>query len=112
MNFKFAEVRGDNGKTAATMFGYTGELGKSKTAIAEQTAYIATYLLRMQGYTATYQFNGDVTTDAGEYGANRAIIDADTGEMQITTKALSVISWLLGHPCKMIRLVTRQLSLS
>lgn len=88
VNFKFAEVRGDNGKTAAAMFGYTGELGKSKTAIAEQTAYIATHLLRMQGYTATYQFNGDVTTDAGQFGANRAIIDADTGEMQITTKEL------------------------
>lgn len=85
VNFKFAEVNGDNG-AAAAIFGYQGPLGKSTTAIQAQTTFIATNLLRMQGYTATYQFNGDVTTDAGEYGANRAIIDSENGEMSVTTK--------------------------
>ena len=86
VNFKFAEVNGDNGRTAARIFGYGGTLGKTPEALAEQTKSIAENLLRMQGYTATYQFNGDVVTEAGQYGANRAIIDADTGQMKITTK--------------------------
>lgn len=86
VNFKFAEVNGDNGRTAARIFGYGGTLGKTPEALAEQTKFIAENLLRMQGYTATYQFNGDVVTEAGQYGANRAIIDADTGQMKITTK--------------------------
>lgn len=86
VNFKFAEVNGDNGRIAARIFGYGGTLGKTPEALAEQTKFIAENLLRMQGYTATYQFNGDVVTEAGQYGANRAIIDADTGQMKITTK--------------------------